>query len=59
MACRRDGKLHAPSAEKQVRTDEEGIEALAHKACKGRINFANGAGIEDLNLHPEGGSSRL
>jgi hypothetical protein len=57
MACRRDGKLHAPGVEKRVGGDEDGIEALAHKTCKGCIDLANGAGMEDLDLHPRAGAA--
>ena len=59
MACRCDGKLHAPGVEKRVGANEDGIGALTHKTFKGSIDLAKGAGMEDLDLDPKGGSSRL
>jgi hypothetical protein len=33
--------------------DEEGIRALARKACKDRINLADRRGVNDLDLQPK------
>ena len=39
--------------------DEEGIEVLARKGSKGRIDLADRTGIEDLDLQPNGGGGFL
>ena len=39
--------------------DEKGVGPLAHKGCEGRIDLAAGAGVEDLDLQPDGASRRF
>jgi hypothetical protein len=39
--------------------DEEGIGALARKACKGRINLADRRGVNDLDLQSKSVGSFL
>ena len=51
------GKLMPPDDEKWICGDEEGVGPLAHKSCEGRIDLAAGAGVEDLDLQPDGASS--
>ena len=46
MARRQDGKLHAPAVEERVWDDEEGIRPLARQGREGRIDLADGAGVE-------------
>src|SRR5262249_2457017 len=48
------GKLHGTANEKAVRSDEEGIGALARKAGKDLVNLAGRRGIDDLRLHSDG-----
>src|SRR6516165_11485567 len=48
------GKLHGTASEKAVWSDEESIRALARKAGKSRINFADRRGIDDLGLNSDG-----
>ena len=55
VARRQDGKLHPAIEEECVASDEEGIRALVRKGGKGRVYLADGAGIEDLGLQPDGG----
>src|SRR5262249_8668433 len=55
VARRQDGKLHPAIEEECVASDEEGIRTLARKGGKGRVYLADGAGIEDLGLQPDGG----
>ncbi len=50
--------MHAPAVEKGIGTDEEAIDSLAREVCKGRVDLANGASIEDLDLQPDGASCR-
>src|SRR5262245_33532797 len=58
-AGRKYGKVHTPAVEKGIGTDEEGIDPLAHEVCKGRVDLAAGACVEDLDLQSEGVGSRL
>ena len=39
---------------KTITSDEEGVGALAHESGEGRLDFAAGAGVEDLNLQSHG-----
>ena len=39
--------------------DEEGIGPLAREGCEGRIDLAACAGVEDLDLQPDGARSRF
>src|SRR5215831_19465613 len=59
MACRRVGKLHPPAGEKGVAGDEECVGASAYKTCKGRVDLAAGAGIDDIRLQSRCASSRF
>jgi len=43
----------------RVGSDEEGIGALALKGGKGRIDLAASAGVEDLDLQPDGAGGFL
>ena len=44
---------------KCVGSDEEGIGALARKGGKGRIDLADRAGVEDMDLQPDGAGGFL
>jgi hypothetical protein len=59
VAHRQGGKLDGAASEEPVASDEEGIGALARKGGKGRIDLAAGAGVEDIDLQPDGASSFL
>jgi len=50
-------ELDTPAREEPVGGDEQGISALVHEGREGRLDFADGAGVEDLNLQSEGASS--
>src|SRR5262249_36143036 len=54
-----DGKVHSPTVEKWIGRDEESVDLPAHEVCKGLIDLAAGACIEDLDLQSEGWSGRL
>src|SRR5262249_20780656 len=56
---REDGKVHTSAVEKKIGADKEGIDPLAHKVGKRRVDLAAGACVEDLDLQSEGGGSRL
>jgi hypothetical protein len=47
--------LHAAAGEERVASHEQSFGALAGKRGKGHIDFADRAGIDDLDLQPEGG----
>src|SRR5262249_1735298 len=51
---RQDGKVHTPGIEEGVGADEEGIDPLAHEVCKGGVDLAAGACVEDLDLQSRG-----
>ena len=53
-ACRERHKLDAPAGEERVRGNEHGFGPIAHEGCKGRLDLAPGAGVEDLNLQSDG-----
>jgi hypothetical protein len=53
------GQLDTPAAEESVAADEEGFGSLAYKSCEGRIDLADGADVEDLDLQSESARSRL
>ena len=59
MSCRQRGKLHAAAGQEGVVADEKGVGSFAHDRCKGCVDFAAGAGVDDLNLQSHGASSRL
>jgi hypothetical protein len=44
---------------KGVAADQKRVGPLAHKRCEGRFDLAAVAGVEDLDLQPDGGSSRF
>jgi hypothetical protein len=47
---------NAPAGEKGVATDKKRIVAFAHKRYESRIDLARIAGVEGLNLQPDGAS---
>ena len=51
--------MHAAVKEERVAADEKGIGALVGKGGKRRIDLADGGGVEDLDLQPDGGSRFL
>ena len=57
MSRRERRKLDAPAKEEPVGGDEEGVGPVAHEGHEGRLDFAAGAGIEDLNLQSDGACS--
>ena len=57
MARRERRNLVAPAEEEPVGGDEEGIGPVAHDGDEGRLDFAAGAGIEDLSLQSDGARS--
>ena len=59
MARRQIDQLDTPAVEKCVVADENRVGPLAHERCEGGIDFAAGAGIEDLDLKPEGAARRF
>src|SRR5262249_17495824 len=59
VARRQSGKLHAATDQEGIASDEENIEALAGRWGKGCIDLADGIGVEDLALQPQGGSGLL
>jgi hypothetical protein len=46
------GQLDAPVEQEGADTDEERIGSLVGKSSERRIDLADGAGVENLNLHP-------
>src|SRR5262249_27537199 len=50
MAHRLVGNVDAPAGEESSGTDEEGVDLLAHKGRESRVNFAAGAGVDELDL---------
>ena len=59
MARRQVDQLDAPAGEKGISADEKRVGPLVHKRCEGRIDLPAGAGVEDLDLQPDGASSRF
>src|SRR5262245_50956057 len=59
VARRHGTQLNPPAVEKSAGVDEEGIGPLAHKRCKCGIDLAAVGSVEDLDLQPEGTSSRF
>src|SRR5215510_9250769 len=53
LARRQRGQLNAATGEETIRGDEEGIVPIACDRGEGCVDFADGAGIEDLNLQSE------
>jgi hypothetical protein len=58
MTDRQHGQLHAPAIEESITGHYQRIGSLAHEACIGGIDLADGSGIEHLNLQPQCGGSR-
>src|SRR5262249_57350625 len=52
-------QLDTPAAQEGIAGDEEGVGPLAYKSCEGRIDLADSADVEDLDLQPEKARSRL
>src|SRR5262249_37904811 len=48
------GKLDTPISEERVGDDEKGVQPLTQKGSECRIDVADGAGVEDVDLQPEG-----
>ena len=59
MADRHCGKLLAPADEERIGADHQPARAQLDKLCKDRIEVALGAGIQDMELQPEGAGGRL
>jgi hypothetical protein len=59
FACRQGGELFTAAGEEAVASDEESIGTLARKACKDRIDLDACAGVEHINLQPNGAASFL
>ena len=59
MACRQLGQLHAPGVQEGRLSYEDGVRSIALDSGKSRINFAAGAGVENLNLQSNSPGSRL
>ena len=53
MPRRQIRKLYAPAREERIGSEEQRVEPLASQSCKGRINFAGRACVEDLDLKAE------
>jgi hypothetical protein len=51
--------LHPPAGEKAVAANEKRVGPLAPQSCEGRIDLAAAAGVDDLDLQPEGAGSRF
>ena len=59
MARRQRASWTRRSVKKVPWTDEERVGPVAPKICEGRVDLAAGAGVENLDLQPDGASSRL
>jgi hypothetical protein len=59
MVHRQRGELDETVVEQRIGTDQKCIGLLPHKARKGRIDLAIGAGVKDFALPPKGRSRRL
>src|SRR5215813_14240852 len=59
VARREDRNLNAPAVEERVRGDEQGVSPLVHKGREGGINLVAIARVENLDLQPDFGGSRL
>ena len=51
--------MHGAAGEERIGTDKERVGALARKRGKGRIDLADRAGVEYLDLQPDGGGGFL
>ena len=59
MTCRQLGQLDTPAEQEAADTDKEGIGSVVGKSSERCIDFADGAGIENPNLHPHCSSRSL
>ena len=59
MARRKRSKLDTPIGEERVGDDEKSVQPLAQKGSERRIDVADGAGVEDTDLQPEGARCRF
>jgi hypothetical protein len=50
-------RRRAPAVEEGIDADEEGVGPLTHECCEGGIDLPAGAGVEDMDLQPDGASS--
>jgi hypothetical protein len=57
MARRERRKLDPSADEERIGRDEQGVGPVAHEGGEGRLDFAAGAGVEDLNLQSDSASS--
>jgi hypothetical protein len=51
--------VDAPVGEESRGADEEGVDPLAHKTCKGCVDVATGAGADDVDLQSHSAGSQL
>ena len=51
--------MQTPAIEEGITADKERIGSLSYNRSKGRIDFAAGAGANDLHLQPHGATSQL
>ena len=51
MACRQRHELFAAAVEERIGTDDECVGMLLDKSIKGGLEFALGAGFQDIKLH--------
>src|SRR5262245_30824223 len=57
VACRQLSQLDPSVEQERCAADKQGVGSLAHKSSEGSIEFEAGAGVENLDLHPQGASS--
>jgi hypothetical protein len=57
IARRERRKLDTSAGEEHVASDEQGLRPVAHEVGEGGLDFADGAGVEELNLKAEGTGS--
>ena len=59
MAERQRGELFAPANEKCIGGDHKRVGPQLEQGCEDRIEVALGAGMQDMELQPEGAGRRL
>ena len=59
MARRQINQLDMPAGKKGIGADEQGIGAIAPKSLEGGFDLVAGAGLEDVDLQPDGACSRF
>ena len=59
MAERQCGELFAPADKEWIVADHEPAGSQLDQRCKGRVEVAFGAGVQDMELQPEGAGRRL